>query len=94
MRVSFTLLEWGEPGARKAGGGGGGEGLREGLGGERTFKNVFGALFPRLQKKKGHFLTEKESACQISTDSEQLGNLPQNSHKGQLAWSPSIDSLA
>ena len=50
--------------------GGGGEGRRG-----WTFKSEFEASFPRLWKKKpmqGHFLTQKESACQSSSDSEQL----------------------
>ena len=32
------------------------------------------------QKIQGHFFTEKESACQISADSEQLGKSLRNSH--------------
>ena len=57
--------------------------MREGQGGW-TFKNVFEDLFRRLWKKQlqGHFFTEKESACQISADSEQLGKSLRSGHIG------------
>ena len=42
-------------------------------------KNMFEASLPRLWEKKGTFLnTQKESACQISADSEQLEKLQRN----------------
>ena len=65
--VCFTPLE-----------GGGGK-QKGGLGVGWTFKRVFEALFPRLWKKtQGHFLTQRESACQISADSEQLEKSQRN----------------
>ena len=63
--------------ARRAGGGG------------WTFKNVFEALFPRLWKKaQGHFFTEKESASQISADSQQLEKSLRNRHIGLACTAP------
>ena len=42
------------------------------------FKNVFEALFPCLWKKNTDIFTQKQSACQISVDSEQLKKSQQN----------------
>ena len=70
---------------------GGGGGVREGRGGW-TFKNVFEA-FCLWKKMQGHFFTEKESACQISADSEQLGKSLWNSHIGPACTEPFIYSL-
>ena len=54
------------------GGGGGAEG-------GWTFKSVLKPHFPACGKKtQGHFLTQKESACQISVDSEQLEKSQRN----------------
>ena len=51
----------------------------EGEGGGWTFKSVFEASLPCLWKKtQGHFLTQKDSACQISADSEQLEKSQRN----------------
>ena len=50
-------------------------------GGWWTFKNMFEALFPQLWKKtQGHFLTEEDSAWQISVDSKKLGKSLRNCH--------------
>ena len=51
--------------------GGGGWGRRGGW----TFKSV---PLSQLVEEKGHFLTQKESACQISADSEQLEKSQRN----------------
>ena len=73
---------------------GGGEGQKGGGGGGEvrwTFKSEFQASFPRLWKKKpGHFLTQKESACQISADSEQLEKSNQNRYKRLSLTEPFI----
>ena len=59
-------------GQRAGGGGGGGLNLTQ-----------FGPYFSIFLKKiQGHFLTQKESTCQISDDSEQLGKSLRNSHMG------------
>ena len=58
------------------GGGGGGRGQKGGW----TFKSEFEASFPHLWKKKPRdiFWHRKESACQSSSDSEQLEKSQQN----------------
>ena len=72
VRVSFTLLEGG------LGGGGGG-----------LSRTCLKPCFPACGKKrKGNFFTEKESACQISADSEQLEKLLRSSHIGLACMEP------
>ena len=69
-----VLHHWRAWGGGGRGGGGGGEGGKGGgVGG--LFKSVFGALLHHFWKKNRIFLTQKESACQISADSEQLEKL-------------------
>ena len=77
-RVSFTLLV------------GGGDARRGRGGGQVDFQERVWSLVYLLVEKKlqGHFCTEKESACQISADSEQLGKLLQNSHIGLACMEP------
>ena len=60
------------------GGGGGGGGRRGGV----EFQECVWSLVPRLWKKRkhSHFLTQKESACQISADSEQLEKSQRNGY--------------
>ena len=57
-----------------------------------TFKNVFEVLFSRLWKKKtqGNFLTWKESARQISADSEQLQKSQRNRYIRLSSMEPFI----
>ena len=56
-------------------GGGGGGGRRRGV----DFQgHVWSLASPLVEKTQGHFLTQKESACQISADSEQLEKSQQN----------------
>ena len=58
-------------------GGGGGEGGQKR---DWTSKSVF-EVFPLVENKtKGHFLTQKESACQISADSKQLEKSQRNGY--------------
>ena len=62
-------------------------------GGRGGFHTILSIFFCLLEKKtQGHFLTQKESACQISVDSEQLEKLQQNrvGTYASLPWSPSI----
>ena len=80
VHVSFTLLE-GDWGGRRWGGGGGGR---------VNFQECVWSLASPLVEKKtqGHFLTQKESTCQISADSEQLGKSLRNSHLGLACTEP------
>ena len=64
----FYTIGWGE-------GGGGGGGRR----GVLDFQEcVWSLVSPLVEKKHGHFLTQKESACQISANSEQLEKSQRN----------------
>ena len=75
VRVSFTLLVGG-----RGGKGGGGVDFQE---------RVWSLVSPLVEKElQGHFFTEKESACQISVDSEQLGKSLRNSHIGPACKEP------
>ena len=61
------------------GGGGGGGGLS---------RTCLKQCFPLWKKKQGHFFTEKESAWQISADSERLGKSLRICHLGPVFLGP------
>ena len=77
--------------------GGGGEGRRGGggqKGGGGLSRACLKPRFPACEKKtQGHFLTQKESACQISADSEQLENRTEICTCASVWWSPSNLSI-
>ena len=61
-------------------------GVRLGEGGCVQFGPYFSAFLKK--KEQGHFLTQKESRCAISADSEQLGKSLQNRHLGPACMDP------
>ena len=78
--------------------GGGGEGgggvVRRARGGVDFQECVCRSLvFPLMEKMQAHYVTEKESACQISPDSEQLEKMLRNLTSGRLPLSHSIECI-
>ena len=78
--------------------GGGGkeaEGLWEERGGGVDFQECVcrSLVFPLMEKMQAHYVTEKESACQISPDSEQLEKMLRNLTSGRLPLSHSIECI-